>query len=118
MATHEEISAGLQSFYTGYKGNDKLKQMNRDWDRIIVVKASDIDSWHTITLSGGELSFTAGLTEQQADLVVTSDSETLADLFYGDITPTEPYLNGTLAIQGSEDDILRLDIISLMIWGE
>jgi hypothetical protein len=49
---------------------------------------------------------------------VISDSETLADIFYGDITPTGPYNNGTLRIIGSEDDIIRLDFISLMIWGE
>jgi len=118
MATHEEISASLQSFYEGYQKNNKLKLMNRDWNRIIIIRASDIDSQHTLTLQNGELSVTRGAPDQNADLVVTSDSETLADLFYGDITPTEPYMNGTLVIQGSEDDILRLDFISLMIWGE
>jgi hypothetical protein len=39
-------------------------------------------------------------------------------MFFGDITPTEPYLNGSLKILGSEDDITRLDFISLLIWGE
>jgi hypothetical protein len=39
-------------------------------------------------------------------------------MFYGDITPTQPYLNGTLKVLGTEDDIVRLDFISLMIWGE
>ena len=118
MATHEEISAGLQTFYEGYQNNAKLKLMNKDWNRVIMIKANDIDSLHTITVSDGELSFVAETTEREADLIVTSDSETLADLFYGDITPTEPYLNGSLIIKGSEDDILRLDFISLMIWGE
>ncbi len=118
MATHKEISASLQSFYDGYQKNNKLKQMNRDWNKVIIINANDIDSQHTLTLQDGELSFVQGLPDQNADLVVTSDSETLADLFYGDITPTEPYMNGTLVIQGSEDDILRLDFISLMIWGE
>jgi hypothetical protein len=40
------------------------------------------------------------------------------DLFSGRITPTEPYLNGTLRVLGSEEDVMRLDFISLMIWGE
>lgn len=92
--------------------------MNRDWNRVIVIKANDVESQHTLTLQNGELSVAQGTPEQNADLVVTSDSETLADLFYGDITPTEPYMNGTLLIQGTEDDIVRLDFISLMIWGE
>ena len=123
MATHEEITAALQSFCEGYQSNKKLKQMNKDWNRIITVEASDLDSLHRIILADGELSFVAGAavagTELEGpDLAVTSDSETLTDLFYGDITPTEPYLNGSLTIRGSEEDIIRLDIISLMIWGE
>ncbi|TYO96145.1 SCP2 sterol-binding domain-containing protein [Desulfallas thermosapovorans] len=119
MATHAEITASLQAFNEGYQKNKKLKIMNKDWNRVILIEASDIKSQHTLTLQNGELSITeGGPKNQNADLVVTSDSETLADLFYGDITPTEPYMNGTLVIKGSEDDIVRLDFISLMIWGE
>lgn len=117
MATHEEIVASLIAFEEGYNKNKKLKIMNRDWNRVILIKASDVSSEHTLVLKDGELSVN-GRVAEQPDLVVTSDSETLADLFYGDITPTEPYMNGTLTIQGTEDDIVRLDFISLMIWGE
>ncbi|WP_027716969.1 SCP2 sterol-binding domain-containing protein [Desulfovirgula thermocuniculi] len=117
MATHEEITASLLAFQESYNKNERLKQMNRDWDRVILIEASDIPSRHTLELRGGELSVREGA-PPRPDLVVIADSETLTDLFYGDITPTEPYMNGTLKIIGSEDDIVRLDFISLMIWGE
>ncbi|WP_027364133.1 SCP2 sterol-binding domain-containing protein [Desulfotruncus alcoholivorax] len=117
MATHHEITESLKAFQEGYNNNKKLKIMNRDWNRIILIEATDVDSKHTIILQDGEISITEGISKTP-NLVVTSDSETLADLFYGDITPTEPYMNGTLVLKGSEDDIVRLDFISLMIWGE
>ncbi|HHW44706.1 sterol carrier protein [Desulfofundulus thermobenzoicus] len=117
MASHAEITASLQAFQEGYNKNERLKTMNRDWNRVVLVKATDITSEHTLQLKDGELSVREGAPEKP-DLTVISDSETLADLFYGDITPTEPYMNGTLKILGSEDDIVRLDFISLMIWGE
>lgn len=117
MASHAEITESLRAFVSGYAKNARLKAMNRDWDRVVLVRATDIDSTHTLILRAGELSLREGPVEP-ADLVVTADSETLADMFYGDITPTEPYMNGTLKIIGSEDDIVRLDFISLMIWGE
>ncbi|MBF7083117.1 SCP2 sterol-binding domain-containing protein [Desulfallas sp. Bu1-1] len=117
MATHKEITNSLLAFQEGYNKNKKLKIMNRDWNRVILIKATDVESEHTLKLEDGELSVKEGAPEDP-DLVVTSDSETLADLFYGDITPTEPYMNGTLVLKGSEDDIVRLDFISLMIWGE
>ncbi len=91
--------------------------MNRDWDRVIAIEATDVESRHTLILKKGQLSLQEGFPEDP-DLTVISDSETLADIFYGDITPTEPYNNGTLRIMGTEDDIIRLDFISLMIWGE
>lgn len=117
MATHYEITESLKAFQEGYNNNKKLKMMNHDWNRVIVIEATDVESKHTIILQDGNISIAEGIFATP-DLVVTSDSETLADLFYGDITPTEPYMNGTLVIKGSEDDIVRLDFISLMIWGE
>lgn len=117
MATHEEITGSLKAFQDNYSKNERLKVMNRDWDRVVVIRATDIESLHTLTLKEGSLSLKEGASESP-DLTVISDSETLADIFYGDITPTEPYNNGTLRIMGAEDDIIRLDFISLMIWGE
>lgn len=117
MATHGEITESLKAFTQGYNANEKLKIMNRDWDRVIQVLTTDIESAHTLELKNGNLAFREGGTDKP-DLTVLSDSETLADMFYGDITPTQPYMNGTLRIMGSEDDIIRLDFISLMIWGE
>lgn len=117
MASHQEINASLQAFWQNYSQNERLKVMNRDWNRVILVKANDIVSEHTLVLTDGDLTVYEGARENP-DLTVIADSETLADLFYGDITPTEPYLNGTLKVLGSEDDVVRLDFISLMIWGE
>jgi putative sterol carrier protein len=91
--------------------------MNRDWDRTVLVLANDIESVHTMVLKDGELSLRQGR-QGEPDMTVISDGDTLAAMFFGDITPTEPYLNGTLKIIGSEDDIMRLDFISLLIWGE
>lgn len=117
MATHEEIAESLRTFQESYQKNQQLKMMNRDWNRVILIKATDIPSEHTLILKDGELMVKEGGIESP-DLTVTADSDTIADLFFGDITPTEPYLNGSLKIFGSEDDIIRLDFISLMIWGE
>ncbi|HOV80786.1 MAG TPA: alkyl sulfatase C-terminal domain-containing protein [Bacillota bacterium] len=117
MATHGEITESLKAFADSFNKNERLKIMNKDWDRVVLIKANDIESQHTMTLKNGVVSLKEGAADNP-DLTVISDSETLADIFYGDISPTEPYNNGTLKIMGTEDDIIRLDFISLMIWGE
>jgi len=117
LATHGEITESLQAFHKSYQENERLKLMNKDWNRTVLVIANDLESAHTLALKEGEMSFQEGR-QGDPDLTVISDSDTLADMFFGDITPIEPYLNGTLKIIGSEDDITRLDFITLLIWGE
>ncbi len=117
MATHEEITESLQAFQDAYLSNEKLTNMNRDWNRTVHVLANDLESTHTMVLEGGGLALQQGR-QGEPDMTIISDSETLAAMFFGEITPTEPWLNGTLKIFGSEDDITRLDFISLLIWGE
>lgn len=117
MATHQDITRSLEIFSEEYAANSQLKVMNRDWDRNVLVLADDIESSHTLETRGGELFIKEGKSGQP-DLTIISDSDLLESMFSGDITPTEPYLNGTLRIIGSEDDIIRLDFISLLIWGE
>lgn len=117
MATHQEITESIGAFAKGYNDNKRLRIMNRDWNRVILVRATDVASEHTLELKEGDLSFRQGSSESP-DLTVISNSEILADMFFGDITPTEPYMSGALKILGSEDDIVRLDFVSLMIWGE
>jgi len=117
MGTADELFASLGTFCGAYNENKALKEMNRDWDRVVVVEAPDIGASFTLILKDGELTLKQGRLPD-ADLRVEGPSDLLTDLFYGNITPTEPYLNGTLKVFGSEDDIMRLDFISLMIWGE
>ena len=57
MATHEEITESLRVFTEKYNKNERLKIMNRDWNRVVVVQATDVDSQHTLTLVDGVVSF-------------------------------------------------------------
>ncbi len=118
MATHEELRESLTTFTDTYNGNSRLKVMNRDWDRLVEIRATDVDSLHTLIVKEGALSYREGAPPQNPDLTIISDSEILADVFYGDLNPIAPYNDGTLRIMGSEDDITRLDFIILMLWGE
>jgi len=116
LATGDEIAQSLQAFCEGYNNNQRLKQMNRDWQRIVLVQPEDLTDAYTLSLAGEELSYRPGAPDAP-DLRVVAQSDILTDLFWGDISPTGPYMDGTLKIFGSEEDIVRLDIISLLIWG-
>ena len=46
----------------------------------------------------------------------SSTTDILSQIFYGELSPNEPYNAGTLRIVGAEDDIVRLDFVIAMLW--
>lgn len=110
------LSETLERFVQACNDNERLRTMNRDWDRVVVVKPDDAVEEHWIQYRAG----TAALVDPvgEADLTVEAAANVLADIFSGAMAPTEPYMNGDLRVYGSQDDVMRLDIISLLIWGE
>ncbi len=109
-----DLRAALSDFATRCNGNERLRQMNRDWTRTIAVRPSE-DAPVFLRYQEGQVSVTE---PADPDLVVEGPHEVLCAIFTGETTPTEPYMDGTLLVRGSQDDMMRLDIISLLIWGE
>lgn len=116
MATAAELKASLVDFETNYNDNSKLRVMNKDWNRRVTVRATDIDAQYGLNLRDGVVKFLDEPPEEP-DLVVIADGETLTAMFYGEISPSEPYMDGTLKVTGSEEDLIRLDFVTAMIWG-
>lgn len=117
MATRQELHESLLNFQQLHNDNEQLTRMNKDWDRIVLVRASDSGDSFTVVIKGGKLSLSEGA-PASAQMEIVADSEILCNLFFGEIGPTEPFMNGTLKVKGSEDDVLRLDFVTAMIWGE
>jgi len=95
----------------------RLRDMNRDWSRLIRVEPSDGTEAFRVSYQEGVMEVDRTL-EGSFDIVLRAPEEVLARVFSGEASPTEPYLDGSLTIQGSQEDVLRLDFLSLMIWGE
>lgn len=119
MAVPDENGGGLrdalETFARRINEDARMRKMVADWERTIALEASEG--------GGGGLRVRAGeVTVVDApdapDVVLRASGQVLADVFRGAVSPTEPYLDGTLTVQGSQEDVLRLDFLSLMIWGE
>lgn len=115
MASAEEVKESLESFAQSCNENERLKVMNRDWNRTLHIHATDVDAHFTLISSEGTVTASTGA-PPAADMVVAATSEIVSQVFYGEVSPNEPYNEGTLRVQGSENDILRLDFITAMLW--
>ncbi|MFQ6088748.1 MAG: SCP2 sterol-binding domain-containing protein [Candidatus Methanofastidiosia archaeon] len=118
MATHSEITEALRDFVEQYNSNKQLRKMNRKWTRVIQIRATDIDSAHTLKVSNGEIKEIEDRETETPDVIVSAESETLCDMFWGDLNPSEKYLAGEIKVKGPSEDIMRIDVISTFIWGD
>jgi putative sterol carrier protein len=110
-----DLQDSLKSFADSCNSNERLMAMIKDWNRVLHIYADDLPEHHTLITSNGAVTTELGEPESP-DMTVRSNDEILAQVFYGELSPNEPYNDGTLRIQGPEDDIVRLDFVIAMLW--
>lgn len=117
MATAQELQEALLNFRDLFNENEQLRKMNKDWNRVMKVVATDTGDIMTLNLSSGTVTVEPQA-PAQFHLEMIADSELLCSMFWGELGPTEPFMDGRLQVKGTEDDVLRLDFVTAMIWGE
>ena len=116
MATYEEIDEALVDYTESCNTNERLRKMQRDWSRTLHFICSDTSDTFTMEVVSGEITGTPKGHVGVPDIVVTTDSETFCDMFWGDLNPVAKYLRGEIQVKGSQEDVMRLDAISYVIW--
>lgn len=112
----DRLHETVRVFAARINADAKLRKMVSDWDREIALVATDDGSEAGFRVRDGIVSALDAAPEP-ADVLLRADAATLVGVFRGEVSPTEPYVDGTLLVQGSQEDVLRLDFLSLMIWG-
>ncbi len=107
----------LENFARECNSNDRLRQMNREWNRTIVIRETDSGNAYWLRSQEGTIQSGEG-SQFEADLEVEGSHDVIRSVFSGEMSPTEPYNAGDLLVKGRQDDLMRLDIITLLIWGE
>jgi putative sterol carrier protein len=116
MATQEEILEALEDYKLQCNSNQRLRRMQKDWSRVIHFICNDTEDTFTMEVIKGEITEVRAGLHGPADIVVTADSETFCDMFWGDLNPTQKYLRGEIQVKASQEDIMRLDAITMIIW--
>jgi putative sterol carrier protein len=116
MATSQEILDALADYQVQCNNNKRLRKMQRDWSKLIHFSAEDTGDTFTMNVIKGEIvSFEAGA-KGSPDVSVTAKSEDLCDMFWGDLNPNAKYLQGEIRVKASQEDIMRIDAITMIIW--
>jgi hypothetical protein len=117
MISAEEMAAVLEEFARNFNRIPELPKMTQGWDRTIVIRATDAGWVAALRVEGGRARpLPSG--GAPAEIALEGPSQILASIFRGELSPTEPYLDGTLLVRSSEEDMLKLDVFTLFVWGE
>jgi putative sterol carrier protein len=116
MATHDEVAQAYAQWRARCNVNERLKRMLRGWDRVVHLVVTDTGDTFTIEVHDLLLSELADGHLGQPDLVVRATSEDFADMFWGDLNPSEKYMSGEIALAGSQEDVMRIDAMSMVVF--
>jgi hypothetical protein len=114
VATAEEIQEAFAEWRGRSNGNERLRKMVRGWDRVIHFVAMDLNAGFTMEVRDQTLSELQLGSVGTPDVVVTGTSEDFCDLFWGDLNPSEKYMSGEIKLAGSQQDVMRIDAISMV----
>jgi len=118
MANSEEIMEALSDFQVQCNNNKRLRKMQRDWTKVLHFTTIDTKDTFTMTTKEGEILKTEKGHVGTPDVIIEADSETMCDMFWGDLNPTQKYLRGEIKVKGTQEDVMRIDAITAIIWPE
>ncbi len=117
MATREELREALDDYVEQARKSERVVRSLRNWNCVIYLEAVDIGAGFTMVIKDANTSVYNGV-EGTPDLVVQGKSEDLCDTFWCDANPASNYMQGAIKIRGSQDNVMRLDAMSLLIYLE
>lgn len=116
MATSTEIMEALADYTAQCNGNKRLRRMQRDWSRLIHFVGQDTGDAFTMEIVKGEIISNQEGRHGDPQVIITCLSEDLCDMFWGDLNPSQKYLNGEIMVKASPEDVQRIDAITMIIW--
>ncbi|HZU66072.1 MAG TPA: SCP2 sterol-binding domain-containing protein [Ktedonobacteraceae bacterium] len=115
MATREEMREALDDYVAEAGKSERVLKALRNWNCVIYFEATDIDAALTMIIKDGQVSV-YDAPHEQADLIVRGSSEDLTNIFWGEANPASNYMQGAIKVQGSQENVMRLDAMAMMIY--
>jgi len=118
-AQYTTLATCLNAFQTKFNENTRVQKLIKNWKRSIVVDATDTDAKMTMVID--DLRMTEVKEGEHPDeengIHLQGSQETLIKIFSGDYNPAHALIDGALAVFSNEKDKVKLEAITMVIWG-
>jgi len=113
------LNDALISFQQKVNENPRIKTLIKDWEPVITLESTDTAEKTHLVIQGCQLTeiVTEGERAKQHVLHLKATKDKLIAIFSGQSNPAEAFLQGDLEIFASDKDQVKLDAISLLVWG-
>ncbi|MCL8268332.1 SCP2 sterol-binding domain-containing protein [Leptospira weilii] len=109
----------LTLFQEKVNENPRMKTLLKNWNPIILVESNDLNDKYFLTIRDTKIvDIQNNYSEDINHLIhLRANSENIVSVFSGKLNPANAFLNGTLEVFAQEKDQIKLDAISLVLWG-
>ncbi len=110
----------LQNYQLEFNASDDLGKVLKNWNPHLEISTTDGSLRYSISIQDAKV---IDISERSADsdkdhsIKIEGSEEILMEIFTGVTNPAEAVLNGDLFVFASDMDKIKLDAISLIIWG-
>jgi len=108
----------LEQFRQQANSHPRIATLIKGWEPTIVVDALDTGVTHYLSVHAGRM---ASISEQGSDsrhlLHMRATEAVLTALFAGRSNPASAFLDGSLEVFADDKDHVKLEAISLVLWG-
>lgn len=118
-AKYTTLAACLNAFQTTFNENTRVKKLIKNWKRSIIVDATDTGAVMTMIIDDLLMSEVkeGAHADEDYPIHLQGSQETLIKIFSGDYNPAHALIDGALAVFSNERDKVKLEAITMVIWG-
>jgi hypothetical protein len=113
------VMDALERFRARANASERVRRITAAWHPPVFVECSDTGARYRLLLSDGGIT---GIDPTDAEpdesaLLIRGECRVLAAVFGGALHPLRAYNDGELEVYGAQGDQVKLDAISLVVWG-
>jgi hypothetical protein len=110
----------LQDFKDRFNNNPRAQKLVKDWDRIVLLDATDTGSKFGLVVQEQALTEIRPMPDfdEEAEGLVhlQAEEDVLNEIFSGKYNPATALVDGALAVYSADRDKVKLEALAMVIW--
>ena len=108
----------LNDFAASVNEHPRLDSLLKGWEPVILIEETSTPEEFSFDVKDRKIAAVRrGHVEATHSVLIRGDRDTLVKVFSGSLNPAQAHLEGDLEVFGEQRDQVKLDAISLILWG-